>query len=411
MTRNAPSIFLIALLAGTAGCGDGLPTDVAPGATFREVSAGDDHTCAVASDGGVWCWGLSLFGRIGQANHERCVDNTCPQPTRLLGGEGFRGLAAGGMHTCAVRDQRASCWGLDWQGQLGSGGTAAQRCGAAARDPNSVPCSVEPALVALGFPTARVTTGSRHSCALTGEGVAWCWGHDLAGQLGDEATRESIDVPVAVSGDHRFVDITGGTSHTCAIDDDQQAWCWGTDLEGRLGLGTVRSTAVPAPVVGERGSPDPSRHPRLYWSDLEAGTAHTCGIATDGLAFCWGLGGHGRLGSELSVNSYPFPVRVRLPGRAISITAGDSHSCAVLEGGAAYCWGRNQHGQLGTGTTANALTPVAVASGESFVQITAGGRHTCAVAADGRLFCWGAGGEGQLGTGDTADQLTPRPVP
>ena len=134
-------------------------------------------------------------------------------------------------------------------------------------------------------------------------------------------------------------------------------------------------------------------------------------IATDGLAFCWGLGGHGRLGSELSVNSYTFPVRVRLPGRAVSISAGDSHSCAVLEGGAAYCWGRNQHGQLGTGTTANALTPVPVASGVSFVQITAGGRHTCAVAADGRLFCWGAGGEGQLGTGDTDDQLTPRPVP
>jgi alpha-tubulin suppressor-like RCC1 family protein len=394
-----------AMLATALTSCDQLATAPSQSARFTEVSAGEQHSCAVSTDGAVWCWGDMRFGRLGQTQGGTCEFDVCTTPVRVMEGGGLSGLDAGGKHNCAISNRTAYCWGFNWRGQLGTGFTEIQRC------EGELPCSIVPLPVALGFPIEFVSAGMRHSCAITETHDAFCWGYDRFDQLGGGglARGDSTHDPMPVVGDHEFVDIAAGTSHTCAIDTDALAWCWGTDLEGRLGLGVIKSSAVPAPVAGDLRVWDPGRRDHLYWTDIDAGNAHTCGITVDGETYCWGIGGGGRLGDSTGI-SWWWPVRAEMPGRTIDISAGDTHTCAVQEDGSAWCWGINDSGQLGTGDIVWAYVPVQVVSDEHFVSISAGRSHTCALTDEGRVFCWGENEAGQVGAGNRWDHALPQQV-
>lgn len=148
----------------------------------------------------------------------------------------------------------------------------------------------------------------------------------------------------------------------------------------------------------------------LTFAQVSAGWDVTCAVTTTGLAHCWGYNGAGALGNGSMTNT-PTPTRVSggLTFAMVSPGHGEFHSCGVTTGGAAYCWGDNDTGELGNGTTTS-TTPVSVAGGLTVAQVSAGYRHTCGVTTDGAGYCWGDNYWGALGIGNHTDALSPTPV-
>ncbi|MBL8959233.1 MAG: protein kinase [Gemmatimonadetes bacterium] len=250
----------------------------------------------------------------------------------------------------------------------------------------------------LAFPADRwtIAAGTRHSCMLTGEGRALCWGNNESGQLGD-GTFEARVAPTPVTGDFTFTQVASGQSHSCGISRDGDALCWGANASGQLGDGTSTPRSAPVPVSG-----------RSNFRAVRAGRTHTCGLTTSGGVRCWGGNGRGQLGDGSRATKVT-PVAVSLGGSAGALSAGLAHTCALLRTGEAMCWGQNDAGQLGDGTTTDHATPVAVNTTARFVSIAAGRAHTCAVTADGDLYCWGQNNYGQLGVPGAAS-ATPQKV-
>ncbi len=222
---------------------------------------------------------------------------------------------------------------------------------------------------------SAVSAGSQHSCALTTDGRAWCWGDNNFGQLG---TGDSISssAPMPVVGGHTFTAISAGSGHTCGLTREGKAWCWGVNRSGNLGDFSNVNALLPVPVVGN-----------LTFTTIDAGVSVSCGLSPAGAAFCWGAGGAGRLGDGSQADrNVPGPVSGGLAFQ--SLTLGNA-TCGLTRNGAAHCWGFNANGAIGDSTTQNRFTPVAVKTALTFAALSAGGSQTCAVTAAGDPYCWG----------------------
>ena len=205
--------------------------------------------------------------------------------------------------------------------------------------------------------------------------------------------------PVEVEAEADFELISAGGQHTCALDDDGAAWCWGTNTDGMLGNGDDEGLSPePVEVAGDH-----------EFTTLDAGANHTCALTEDGEAFCWGLNQFGALGDGTQ-EVRTEPTAVAGEHTFTAVTAGLGHSCGITEAGAALCWGFNAAAQLGNGTTANALEPAAVEGGYAFAILTAGDYHTCGVTEDGLTICWGLNPDAPLGATST-ESLTRAPPP
>jgi alpha-tubulin suppressor-like RCC1 family protein len=231
-----------------------------------------------------------------------------------------------------------------------------------------------------------VAAGGVHSCGLTMQGSAFCWGGNAHGQLGS-GTHDGAARPVRVASDIAFAVISAGDRHSCALDTGGGVYCWGANDRGQLGTGTRGDASAPVAVA-----------PTLRFMQVSAGSEHTCAITLEGQAFCWGAGANGRTGSldEADVLE-PQEVPGVHPIRAIA--AGGRHSCAVDTGGTAICWGANEMGQLGDSTNVGRSTPAPVFGASRYRMLTAGWAHTCALLEDGRANCWGSNAHGELGEG------------
>jgi alpha-tubulin suppressor-like RCC1 family protein len=248
--------------------------------------------------------------------------------------------------------------------------------------------------------------GAGHTCALLASGTVRCWGSNAAGKLGDGTIVNRI-TPVAVSNVTSAVAIQAGNTHTCALLVFGTAKCWGSNQFGQIGDGTMTSRLTPVDV----GTPSPAGV-LINAVAIKIGDFHTCALLADGSAKCWGLNNSGQLGISNTAPANIAPTAVLGGGGSISardIAAGRNHTCAVRANGTVACWGSNDSGQLGDGTIATRLSPVAVTGlfGEPVVAIAAGEAHTCALVAFGSVRCWGDNLNGQLGDGTTDDRLTP----
>jgi alpha-tubulin suppressor-like RCC1 family protein len=347
---------------------------------FLAVTGGFAHTCGLTSAGDAYCWGGNGVGQLGDGT---TTDWHTPVP--VSGGLGFAAVSAGVYHTCALTtDGSAYCWGNNMHGQLGIGSSDL--------DPH-----MSPEAVSGGLAFATVSAGESHTCAVTTDGDAYCWGDAGAGKLGDGTTTDR-HTPVPVSGGLSFATVSAGYYHTCALATDGSAYCWGWNRDGHLGDGTTTNRHTPVPVSG--GS---------SFATVSAGAWATCAVTSDGSAdaYCWGGNGVGQLGDGTTIDRHtPVPVSGGLSFAAVS--GGEFHTCAVTTDGSAYCWGFNGQGQLGDGTiTDHRSAPVVVSGGLSFNSVSAMSMHTCAVTTDGSAYCWGFNGEGQLGDGTTTDRETP----
>ena len=245
-----------------------------------------------------------------------------------------------------------------------------------------------------------VTAGSAHTCGLTLEGLAYCWGDNVDGQLGngggaDIGTPTAVAMPAGVA----FASMTAGTQHTCGLTPAGAAYGWGRGAEGQLGDGgggadqlTPTAVAMPAGVT---------------FASVTAGGLHTCGLSPEGAAYCWGDNTRGQLGH--GGGSTPTAVATPAGVTFASVTAGGFHTCGLTPEGAAYCWGRNSEGQLGDGTGTQQGTPtsVSIPIGVTLASLAVGVYHTCGVTPAGAAYCWGDNANGQLGDGTTSDQLSP----
>lgn len=297
----------------------------------------------------------------------------------------FAYIDAGGAHTCGLTTAGAAyCWGSNAVGQLGDGTNA---------DSNT------PVAVDGGLSFITISLGSAHTCGLTAAGVAYCWGSNFRGQLGDGTNTDS-DVPRMVDDALNFAGISAGGFHSCGVTATGNLYCWGRNLGGQLGDGTNTDSNTPVVVdIDDEDGP---------FIDIDAGGLHSCAVASDGDAYCWGENGLGMLGDGTNINSNtPVIVNGGLDLEFASISAGSAHTCAVTTAAAAYCWGSNSAGKLGDGTTTSSPTPVIVFGGLSFAGISARASHTCAMTTTGAGHCWGHNAEGQLGDGTNDDSSAP----
>jgi alpha-tubulin suppressor-like RCC1 family protein len=267
-----------------------------------------------------------------------------------------------------------------------------------------------PVAVAGGLHFLMVSAGFDHSCGVSTVNQVYCWGSNSRGQLGIGSLGGDQSTPVLVSGQPplslRFSFVSAGYVHTCAIHLSDSAWCWGNNDNGRLGTGNTTESPWPTPVQGG-----------LLFRRISAGGYHTCGVTTGSRAYCWGRNTQGQLGDgTLTSRLKPVPVAGGLSFRWVSTNSANisfkwqSATCGVSGGGKAYCWGSNLHGQLGDGSHTQRTKPVAVKGGLSFTQVNTGGGHTCGVTTSNLAYCWGYNGRGQLGDGTLTERITPRAV-
>jgi alpha-tubulin suppressor-like RCC1 family protein len=308
------------------------PAPVSGQVSTGMVSAGGAHNCALDADGRAWCWGYGADGELGNG-----ATTNSSKPISVAYHTQYASIASGGSHTCALTASRtAYCWGSNRGGRLGDGTTTA---------------SARPVAVVGGETFTTITAGETQSCALTATGKAYCWGESSGGQLGAGGSISSSSKPIAVSGDLTFAAISAGASHTCGITTAGAAYCWGWNFDGQLGNGVPTTpTAVPSAVAGSHS-----------FRDIAAASTYTCAVDTDGAAWCWGNGANGRLGTGSAASqNFPSPQRVAGSLMFTAITAGTAHTCGRATDSFWYCWGENAGGALGIGTTTPALQPAKV---------------------------------------------------
>jgi alpha-tubulin suppressor-like RCC1 family protein len=328
---------------------------------FRQVSSGGSHNCGVTTDNRVYCWGLNYNGELGTGTAGGPEVLT---PVAVASPYRFRSVSAGAGYTCAVTVFDALfCWGENGNGQLGNGTTL---------------MSALPVRVATRVRIREVSTGSHHTCAVSVGDIAYCWGRNDHGQVGDGTTAQR-SVPTRPLGWAHFSTISAGDEFTCgvtttnAVTPPRRAYCWGAASQGHYGDQTTHArTLRPQPVPGA-----------VEFDSVKAGLTHVCGVTPTQRAYCWGAD-HGWLGSPSSGADFQVTPRLVSGGRASrSVDAGTHRSCGVTVGNLAFCWG------LGVvdGTPVTSPLPMRVGGDLRFRQLEAGGSFACGVTTAGKIYC------------------------
>ena len=343
------------------------------GKSIIRTAAGDSHNLVATADGLLSGWGLNSSGQTGAGG----------LPAGPLQGKTIASIAAGGAHSLALcSDGSTYAWGQNIYGALGDGGSTS----------SSTPVAVKADGVLAGRKPGAVAAGSLHSLLLTADGSVFSWGYNFWGQLGNGSkTLSNVPVHVSTAGalaGRRITAIAAGDAHSLALSSDGLAFAWGKNTEGQLGDGTTTDRSAPVAVLTGGALAGKAV------VAIAAGQDHSLALTSDGMVFAWGRNTYGQLGDG-STTQQTSPVAVSAPvgwttDPIVAIAAGDSHSLALSASGVAFSWGRNQSGQLGNGGTTQSVVPVPVdasglLAGRRVVSIHAGGSHNLAVFAKAGL--------------------------
>lgn len=328
----------------------------------REITAGDQVSCAVTMAGEGYCWGeWRAVGAGYGVPAVSCDGSACiPEPTSVSGGHEWRTIRAGpGKLVCGLTTGgSAYCWG---EGSLGDG---------------TAEVAVTPRPVHGGRSYTSIAVGPS-VCAIESTGETWCWGDNSRGEVGDGTVDQRL-LPVRVAGDPGFAQLAVGDRFACGRTSVGLVYCWGDNTHGQLGLGDA----------------DRSPHPDLdtvagggRFEDLAAGATHACGLTAAGSAHCWGQG-YAEVPSATAADL-----------TFSHVAPGTLHTCGIATDGLGYCWGYNGQGQLGTGgEETTELPPTPVAADARWQAMTGATFHTCALDTDSLAYCWGINSHRQLGT-------------
>jgi alpha-tubulin suppressor-like RCC1 family protein len=337
-------------------------------------------TCGLDVGGKAYCWGSNFHKTLGTGKKKSIVN----VPTPVVGALTFHEITVGFLHTCGIEDVGgaasgpAYCWGYNFYGQLGNGSTE---------------LGEEPLAVSGSHTFRQISASGRTTCGIkdvgAAAGPAYCWGANGSGQLGDGTQAIDRTEPVPVSGGLNFRRVVTGPWSTCALTQQDEAYCWGNNSEGQLGIGTVGGfSLVPAAVSGGR-----------RFESVATEAWRTCGLTSaadpvgPGTILCWGdaLAGGPSVPTVLDLGGI-----TDLPFTSLS----DSF-CAIGASGQAYCWGDNSFGQIGNGTSGTEWNsiPAPVEAPQFFTSIGGKGVHNCGIGVDGFAYCWGWNNGGELGDG------------
>ncbi len=321
----------------------------------------------------------------------------------------FTQIATGSQQTCGITGtQRLYCWGSDIDGDLGVG-TSSPDCSAQIGGH----CSTVPIPVTGAERFVSVTAGEFHTCALTSAGAAYCWGGNYYGQVGNGTVDGRVTVPTAVTGGHTFVSISAGRMHTCGIDLANDAWCWGWDSWGQLGAGVTGADRCHFFGTNEPCSGTPLKVAgNFQFVQLLGSEKITCGRVPSGAVYCWGDEVGGTDGTDCQAGQRTDCTRtplLQVGGTTfLRIGMGGSFRCGQKLDATLWCWGYDFDGAFGNGIafTSSADTLVRVAGGKQYPQVTVGSRHMCGRNA-GVVECWGYNHDGQAGGTIGTDRYTP----
>ncbi|MFT4308908.1 MAG: hypothetical protein ACMXYL_00265 [Candidatus Woesearchaeota archaeon] len=350
------------------------------------ITTGNGHSCGIrAVDGRVLCWGRNNVGQIGDGTTAGPRTN----PTLTTDTSAYTFISSGEQHSCGIRanDSRVLCWGSNGNGVLGDGTTVQRE--------NPTLINDSSAYLTLGL-------GQGHSCGIrANDSRVLCWGWNGNGRLGD-GTDEARWNPTLTSDTSAYSGITAGAHYSCGIRaNDSRVLCWGTNNYGQLGDGTD--------VV--RWNPTLTSDTSAYLH-VSGGGWHSCGIrASDSRVLCWGRNNVGQIGDGTTTTPRLNPTLTTNTSAHGTVSAGNDYSCGIrVNDSRVLCWGANDYGRLGDGTTTGPRTnPTLTADSSAYVAVSAGDWHTCGIRSyDGRVLCWGYNEFGQIGDGTTT---TPRQNP
>ena len=342
-----------------------LPAKVTDISDAVSVTAGHWHTCALRRAGNISCWGADQDGQLG--NGQLGNEDNSAVPVEVTGISDAVAVSAGGEHTCAVHSTgEISCWGDNWEGELGSGQLGNEF-------DSSVPVKVSGIDDAVG-----VSSGDWHTCAVHTSGAVSCWGDgqdsNQFGQLFATA------VPVGVPSFSDAVSLSAGSGFTCAVRESRNISCWGMNNFGQLGNPEPQYfSPAPVAVVGIDDA-----------TALTTGSAHSCAIRESSRAVCWGINYHGQLGHGQDSGISYEKVQVAGIDNATNISAASSHTCAVHATGEISCWGSNWRGQEPSGESSiSHLLPVKIDGITTATAVSSDLGVTCATLASNEASCWG----------------------
>jgi alpha-tubulin suppressor-like RCC1 family protein len=373
----------------------------------QSISAGGGHTCALLQGGEVKCWGHGEYGQLGQGS----VVNIGRMPGDMAGlqavflGKRAISVSVGSSHSCALLEHGdVKCWGGNVAGELG------QDTDVNIGDKPEDMLKLRP--IRFGKKALWISAGSSYTCALLEGGEVKCWGYGEFGQLGQDS-EESIGYnggdmdrlnPVKLG--NRTTYMSAGQNHICALLVGGEVKCWGSGLRGILGQDSPEN-------IGNQFGDMEKLQPVFLGKralSVSSGGYHSCALLEGGEIKCWGSGNVGQLAqdSDDDVGDAPGDMAklqpIRLGGRALSVSAGFVHTCALLEGGEVKCWGWGDKGALGQDSAKSIgnkagdmakLQPVFL--GKKALSVSAGQYYTCALLEGGTVKCWGTESGGGLG--------------
>lgn len=352
------------------------------GDNIVELELGPAHACLRQLSGAVRCWGNNADGRVGDGTFE---SRQQPVP---VGVSSAVDVALGHRHSCALAaDGKVSCWGDDANGALGHG--EPEDAGSQAREGVQRVSGLDDAI--------DVASGDAFSCVARRSGAVACWGRNDLGQLGDGSKEPSRPFPGPVPNLDDGIAVAAGAAQACAVRKTGAVVCWGINDKGQLGRAAAPTPLRPGPV------------PKLDDATaVSLGAEHGCALRRSGEVLCWGSDAEGQLGDGAGNRGG----KVAQLGDAIALRSGRAHTCALRQTGAIACWGANNHGQIGNGAGAAQLKqPVHIPTAVTKVdasEIAVGPDHGCARTRDGKAVCWGRNDAGQLGSGTASSVWTSR---
>jgi alpha-tubulin suppressor-like RCC1 family protein len=378
---TALAIFFASIVAVVGGA-NVQPANAAAMNGFTQVSTGTQFTCAVKSDGTVWCWGYNNVGQLGNG-----TTTNASRPVQVTGLTNATQVASADTASCALKsDGTVWCWG---GGRLGNGSAAG----------STVPVQVSDLTTAI-----QISGKFQHFCALKSDQNVVCWGWNALNIMGDSTGTDRL-VPTAPNPalPMGVVQVSSGVFGTSVLLSDGTVRSWGAGNNGALGNGsTTYSTSTKTAPTGLSTVSKISGGPG--WGNL-------CAIETAGsVVKCWGLNNNGQLGIGVAAASgadYWRLTPVVVSGFTSTVTAidvGIYTPCAVLADTSLMCWGYNGEGQAGVSGT-QVLTPTAVPNMTGVSQVSPGYYHSCAVLGDTTVKCWGRNTYGALGNNTTTNSV------